>query len=165
MDDEYRVLVNHFELKLPPNDDLTLFMYQVSSDNPAWKDATRNKRRAFMQDLIDQELKEDLPVIASDYRDKIVANKKLFKNHNEWDVQLWNFKPGTRDNPEIVSLTVKLIDHFNMKELNDHVNGTNISYKDRGAAEAMNMVVSKAVADGSSQTFMAANNKFFYHPG
>jgi eukaryotic translation initiation factor 2C len=73
--------------------------------------------------------------------------------------------PGTRDHPEQVSLTVKLIDQFNMKELSDHVNGKNIAYKDRGAAEAMNMVVSKAVADGSPETFMATNNKFFYRPG
>ncbi|KAK5746930.1 hypothetical protein LTR17_000561 [Elasticomyces elasticus] len=160
-----QVYTNHFEVKLPPG--LVLYEYKVDGDSPDWKGATRNKRKVFMRDAIDNlpELKERATVIATDYHDKIIAGRRLFDDNETAEVLVYNYKPGTRDDPSTLSLNVKYICEYSMDELDGYVRGHNVGYAERGAAEAMNMIMSKAVADGAADTFMAGNNKFYYRPG
>ncbi|KAK5713967.1 hypothetical protein LTR15_010873 [Elasticomyces elasticus] len=161
----HSICVNHFEVTLP--DDLVLYEYEVSSTSPAWAKATRNKRKVFVRDAIDNmpELKDRANAIASDYYGKIVSGENLLGHEQSKDVLVWNFKPGTYDKPEHITVTVKYNCEYRMDSLKDFVFGRDMTYAERGAAQALNMVVSKAVAAGSEKTFMAGNNKFFYRPG
>ncbi|KAK5745797.1 hypothetical protein LTR17_001299 [Elasticomyces elasticus] len=158
---------NHFEVKLP--DDLVLHEYKVTStsNSPDWETATRNKRKVFMRDAIDNlpELKDHASVIATDYYEKIIAGYSLWDDNEPMEVLVYNYKPGTRNEPQTLSLTVRLQQKYAMNELKNYVHGRNMGYAERGAAEAMNIVISKAVADGAPDTFMAGNNKFYYRPG
>ncbi|KAK5683587.1 hypothetical protein LTS10_005120 [Elasticomyces elasticus] len=159
------VYTNHFEVQLPKG--LVLYEYQVVGTSPDWETATRNKRKVFMRDAIDNlpELKERATVIATDYYDKIIAGRKLLDDDEPAEVLVYNYKPGTRDEPETLTLKVTFICEYSMDMLLDNVHGRNVGYAERGAAEALNMIMSKAVADGADDVFMAGNNKFFYRPG
>ncbi|KAK4952797.1 hypothetical protein LTR10_009605 [Elasticomyces elasticus] len=161
----HSICVNHFEVTLP--DDLVLYEYEVSSTSPAWAKATRNKRKVFVRDAIDNmpELKDRANAIASDYYGKIVSGENILGHEQSKDVLVRNFKPGTYDKPEHITVTVKYNCEYRTDSLKDFVFGRDMTYAERGAAQALNMVVSKAVAAGSEKTFMAGNNKFFYRPG
>ena len=75
-----------------------------------------------------------------------------------------NYHPGTRDEPKTQVLTLRFVARHDLNGLRDFVAGRNESYKDSGAAEAMNIVIAKAVADGSPNTVQVGNNRFYYRP-
>ncbi|KAK5124785.1 hypothetical protein LTR85_001498 [Meristemomyces frigidus] len=161
----FDIYVNHFQITLPTG--TTLYEYIVDSQSPEWRDATRNKRKVFIRDLIDTvpQLSNNVTLIASDYRTKIIAGQDLFNGQVTINAVVASYKRGTRDAPTNVALTLTLNRTFNMDELNNYVSGTNMNYEELGATEAMNIMVSKAVADGAVDTFMAGNNRFYYRPG
>lgn len=159
------IYVNHFSIQLPQG--TKLYEYIVDSTSPEWRDATRNKRKVFVRDLIDTcpELSNNINVIASDYRTKIIAGHDVLNGQNQISAQVLSYKRGTRDVPTQVPLTLTLNRTLDLDQLNNFVNGTNMNYEELGATEAMNIMISKAVADGAQDTFMAGNNRFYYRPG
>lgn len=164
------IYVNHFQVTLPPG--TILYEYLISSTSEEWLKATRNKRKVFIRDFIDiSELSGKAAQIASDYRTKIITGYDVLGGsgqrpaRDELSVRVPCYMRGTRDNPTVVTLTMKLNRKFKMDDFQHYVQGRNIDYEETGAAEAMNIMVSKAVADGSEITFQAGQNKFYYRPG
>ncbi|KAK3111728.1 hypothetical protein LTR53_012710 [Teratosphaeriaceae sp. CCFEE 6253] len=161
----FEVFVNHFQVNLPRA--TVLYEYLIDSPSLEWANATRNKRKIFVRDVIDKvpEFVSNIARVASDYRSKVITTVDLLDGGTVREVTVPSYRAGMRGEPTAVTLTVQLNREFPMDEFSDHVTGHNMTYEEQGAAEAMNILVSKAVADGSPDTFMAGNNKFYYRPG
>ncbi|KAK4546768.1 hypothetical protein LTR36_001500 [Oleoguttula mirabilis] len=168
LNDSYQVLSNHFTVTIPK--DKALFEYHVLGMPDK---VTRPKRRVLILDMIecDQTLYANRQSIVTDYRKKIISYVPLFTDDQVTagtdvaQVAVPNYNPGTRDQPMTQALTLRFVARHDLNGLRDFVAGRDESYKDSGAAEAMNIVIAKAVADGSPDTFQVGNNRFYYRPG
>ena len=174
VDDSHAVLTNHFVLNIPKT--AMLYEYRVIGMPDS---CTRSKRRVLILDMLelDRSLADNRSILATDYFDKIISIGKL---HPEGKVEgdqfleviVPNFNPGIRDdNTETRNLSLRFSTTHSLKRLHDYVRREDESYMDRGATEALNIIMSKALSENKSQKngktdiFLAGKNRFYYRPG
>lgn len=166
----HQVLTNFIQVTLPPK--VVLHEYVITGFPSK---CTRAKRRMFILDML--EMHKDLysrsSSIASDHFNKLISSKQL---HDDGDaagtvvceVRVPNFQSGVRaDRIDTLVLKLQFVTSHSMEGLNDFVNGRDETYTDRGAVDALNIVLSKGISDNQTggNTFLAGKNRFYYRPG
>ncbi|KAM0720086.1 hypothetical protein Q7P37_004222 [Cladosporium fusiforme] len=168
-DPKLTVITNHFKVTVPKG--LRLYEYTIGNIPDT---STRAKRKVMILDMIevDQGLYNIRDRIATDYKSKIITNKPLFgrvvaPGTEVHSVTINNFTAGIRTTPDTIRLKISLNAEYNLDGLNGYVAGDNEFYQERGAKEALNIIIAKAVTDpeNNEDTFQVGNNRFYFRPG
>lgn len=163
------VLSNHFIVNIGSGK--RLYEYHIV-DIP--EKASRPKCRMLILDLMEtnQKLWDNKDFLATDCKRKIISSKPLDGNSDTvpgTDIdtsRIDNYTPGTKDASKPIDLTIRLVNVHDLDGLRDFVSGRNEFYTDRGAADALNIVLAKAISSGHQQdVFQVGNNRFYYRPG
>ncbi|KAK4500633.1 hypothetical protein PRZ48_008822 [Zasmidium cellare] len=160
LNDDVKVLTNHFTVNIPAG--TKLYEYHVNNIPPQ---ATRAKKRTMILDMIEHDplLWQERDHIATDCQKKIVSDKPLYNDVHLVTVN--DYVPGTRDAPKAHKLELHYVACHEMDHLRAYVNGANVNYSDRGASDALNIALSKAVTDNNNDTFQVGSNRFYYRAG
>ncbi|KAK3711193.1 hypothetical protein LTR37_009786 [Vermiconidia calcicola] len=166
------VVSNHLKVTIPRG--TVLYEYRVVG---LPSQTRRAKRRMLIRDMIEHN--EELvrfdqeSAIATDCFDKVISRIPL---HNEvpddeaekdievLDTTVRHYHPG--DGKPFVDIRLKLrfkVAH-KLDGLREFVEGTNESYMDTGAAEAINIVIARSIST-HADIFQAGKKRFYYRPG
>lgn len=166
---DLQILTNHFKVNLPQG--IVLYEYSISGF-PAR--ASRAKCKMMVLDMIeiDPELYAARDRIATDYKKKLITLVPLQNTVQNagvvsHSIEVNDFTAGSREMPERKNLELTFQAAHRLDGLNNYVNGDDEHYQDRGAKEALNIVIAKAVADSTSdeKSFQIGNNRFYFGPG
>lgn len=165
-----KIITNHFKVAIPAGQ--VLYEYHVEGIP---EKASRSKRKMIILDMIEISpvLHAARDQIATDYKHKIISSAPLFSPNEPppgahvTQINVNYFEPGNRDKaPGQIELGIFFSAKYELDGLKGFVEGRDELYRDRGAKEALNVVIAKAVADpvNSGNTFQAGDNQFFYRP-
>lgn len=154
------VLTNHFTVDIPAGK--VLHEYHVLNMPPK---ATRAKKRTLILDMIvhDKHLFALRDNIATDCQKKIISDRPLYKGSQA--VGVYNYMPGSRAHPQSHELELTFVACHELDSLKSSVQGRDVNYTDRGTADALNIVLSKAVTDGNLNNFQVGSIRFYYRKG
>lgn len=164
-----KIITDHFKVDLPA--ETVLYEYLIKG-LPA--KATRAKCKMMILDMIeiDPELYNAGHQNATDYKTKLITLAPLKDTIETQGVILRHinvndFTAECRETPGVKSLELSFHASHDLDGLKAYTEGENEHYEDRGAKEALNIVIAQAVADANNDdvTFQLGNNRFYFRPG
>lgn len=160
--DAYQVLTNHFVVTLPKGE--CLYEYSITTDITT--PISKPKMRMLILDMIESDslLWSNKESIATDGKSKIVSSIPLYSSNHQ--IRVNNYQTGQIQGPPataIMTLTPGKV--HSCDGLREFVIGKNPTYENRGACDALNILLSKSLIDSNNeQIFQMGNNKIFYRP-
>jgi len=164
-----QVINNHFQITLTPGQ--VLYEYEIQGLQNLSSRLTAPKKLVLIKRMIELSppLRNHLNDIGFDNERKIISLIAL----NCSGVQpgqssivdsqiISDYDPNTAGQVrQQLSLDLVFTREFRLDGLNNFVSGTDKHYRETGAAQAMNILVARAVRDAPNDTFQAGDNAFF----
>jgi eukaryotic translation initiation factor 2C len=124
---------------------------------------------------VDGTPREARTLLATDYKTKIISCVPLIKNASvgfeSTSITVNSYVADNRDAaPTQVKLWLEMVAKHSLDGLLRYINGEDQQFNSTAVAEAMNIIIAKAVADPADpqfaqNTFQGKNNRFYFRPG
>lgn len=155
---------NHFVVKLDPRKEL--FEYEILGISDS---ASKGKKRDLIETFMLNcpALRDQPDEYATDFKKKVISWKDLFVWHTKEDPEESRTLriPDPRGQSPDTVLRLNFVRKLGVQELNDYVQGREISFANTGIIEALNILISKGVSEANAQSIEVGTNRFYYKPG